>query len=194
MPRMRYSKRLLSDDLSTVRQAASEINAGLPVSQASDAGASKVEPAKITRTSDNQRRKPAKSARARPVKKKQSSLPALRAKAWAAFSRYIRYGVAGEWELVLCVSCGNPYRPAEMHAGHFIHCSKQSPLSYDERNIHPQCRQCNYYGMQGLAAIRYTVYMQQTYGPGIVDELMAMKHDKRYLKRAELEAIVERYR
>lgn len=82
------------------------------------------------------------------------------------------------------------YPVEELHAGHFIHCSKQSALSYDERNIHPQCRQCNYYGMQGLAAIKYTQYMQDRYGPGIVDELIAMKHAKEYLKRADLEQII----
>lgn len=124
--------------------------------------------------------------------KKKASLPALRKKAWASFSKYIRYGE--DYGIVRCVTCGVAGTPQEMHAGHFIHCSKQSALSYDERNVHIQCRQCNYYGMQGLAAIKYTLFMQQTYGPGIVDELMAMKHSKEYLKRADLEEIIERYK
>jgi hypothetical protein len=126
--------------------------------------------------------------------KKKASLPALRKKAWASFSKYIRYRAAEGWNDVACVTCNTPYPRAELHAGHFIHCSKQSALSYDERNVHPQCRQCNYYGMQGLAAIKYTLFMQATYGPGIVDELMAMKHSKKYLKRADLEEIIERYK
>ena len=89
--------------------------------------------------------------------------------------------------------CGIYYPPAQMHAGHFIHCSKQSPLSYDERNVHAQCRQCNFYGMQGEAMIHYTLFMQQAYGPGIVEELLAIKHQKAYLKRADLEAIISKY-
>jgi hypothetical protein len=74
-----------------------------------------------------------------------------------------------------------------------VHCSKQSLLSYDERNVHPQCRQCNYYGMQGLAAINYTQFIIREYGPEVVDELKQMKHDKVYLRRPELEEIIARY-
>jgi len=48
--------------------------------------------------------------------------------------------------------------------------------------------------MQGEAAIKYTVYMQARYGPGIVDELLAMKHAKEYLKRSDLEQIIEKYK
>jgi hypothetical protein len=47
--------------------------------------------------------------------------------------------------------------------------------------------------MQGEAMIHYTRFMQQTYGPQIVDELLAMKHAKKYLKRADLEEIIANY-
>lgn len=128
------------------------------------------------------------------TKKRPTSLPALRKKAWAAFSVHIRSGAALHNGGAFCVTC-NAFAPwAELHAGHFVHCSKQSPLSYDERNVHPQCRQCNYYGMQGEAMIHYTAFMQANYGPGIVNELLAIKHAKNYLKRADLEAIIERYK
>lgn len=90
-----------------------------------------------------------------------------------------------------CVSCNRHYPWQEMHAGHFVHISKQHPLSYDRRNVHPQCRQCNYYGMQGEAMIRYTQFMVRTYGEGIVDELIEAKHKLPYLKRGELEDLIE---
>jgi hypothetical protein len=48
--------------------------------------------------------------------------------------------------------------------------------------------------MAGLAAVKYTLYVQKRYGPGIVEELLAIKHSKNYLKRAELEAIIEKYK
>jgi hypothetical protein len=48
--------------------------------------------------------------------------------------------------------------------------------------------------MQGEAMIHYTRFMQSTYGPGIIDELLEIKREKSYLKRADLEAIIERYR
>ena len=126
-------------------------------------------------------------------RKKQTSLPRLRANAWAAFSKHVRTLGRTTYH-THCVTCGLTVPSVELHAGHFIHCSKQSPLSYDERNVHPQCRQCNFYGMQGEAAIKYTVYMQARYGPGIVDELLAMKHAKEYLKRSDLEQIIEKYK
>jgi len=81
----------------------------------------------------------------------------------------------------------------DAQAGHYIHCSRQSPLSYAERNVHLQCRKCNYYGGQEIF-IRYSQFMVATYGSGIIDELLAIKHAKHYLKRAELEAIIERYK
>jgi hypothetical protein len=123
-------------------------------------------------------------------RKSKRSMPSLVRAAWAAFSRHVRSTDDG-WPS--CVSCGISLPWQSMHAGHFVHCSKRSPLSYDPRNVHPQCRQCNYYGMQGLAAIRYTQYMQREYGEGIVDELMAKKHDKVYLKRDDLEKIIAQY-
>lgn len=120
---------------------------------------------------------------------KKPSLATLRKKAWSLMSKSVRHtGNA----YVPCVTCGRMYPPEEIHAGHFIHISKQHPLSYDPRNIHPQCRQCNFYGMQGEAAIKYTQWMVREYGEGIVDELLELKRSAPYLKRAELEELIER--
>lgn len=120
---------------------------------------------------------------------KKPSLATLRKKAWSLMSKSVR-DVGNAY--LPCVSCERMYPWQEMHAGHFIHISKQHPLSYDPRNIHPQCRQCNYYGMQGEAAIRYTQYMVREYGPGIVEELLEYKRTKPYLRRGELEELIER--
>jgi hypothetical protein len=125
--------------------------------------------------------------------KKKPSLPSLVKKAWAAWSKHVRTQWANVDGYCYCVSCGKASQWTEMHAGHFVHCSKQSPLSYDPRNVHPQCVSCNYYGMQGLAAINYTQFIIKEYGSHVVDELKQMKHSKVYLKRAELEEIIERY-
>lgn len=127
-------------------------------------------------------------------KKAQTSLPALRKKAFAMFSKHVRYGAVDDSGHVRCVSCGASLLPQEAHCGHLIHAGRQSPLSYDKRNCHPQCRNCNFFGMQGLAAVKYTLYVQQKYGPGIVEELLAIKHSKVYLKRPDLEAIIDAYR
>lgn len=120
---------------------------------------------------------------------KKPSLASLRKKAWALMSKKVRD--TGNTYL-FCVSCDRMYPWKEMHAGHFIHISKQHPLSYDPRNVHPQCRQCNYYGMQGEAMIRYTQFMVREYGEGIVDELLELKRTAPYLKRRELEELIEK--
>jgi hypothetical protein len=128
----------------------------------------------------------------RKASRKKPSLSALKRKAWAAFSRHVRQKEAADG-YGKCVTCSTVLRWQEAHAGHFVHASRQSPLSYDERNVHLQCPQCNYYGMQGLAPIRYTQYMQARYGEPVVEELLAMKHSGIYLRRAELEDVIARY-
>lgn len=128
------------------------------------------------------------------MKKRKASLSTLREKAWKTFSAFIRQKHANHAGECACVTCGT-WRPwQELHAGHFVHASRQSPLSYDERNVHPQCPQCNYYGMQGLAMINYTQFIIGKYGEAVVEELKAMKHAKTYLRRSELETVIARYR
>ena len=109
------------------------------------------------------------------------------------WSQFVRQDEADHLGNITCITCGAYLRWQDAHACHFVHCSKQSPLSYRRENIHAGCVSCNVYGHGGSAMIRYTLFMQQTYGPQIVDELLAIKHQKRYLKRADLEAIVEKY-
>ncbi len=127
------------------------------------------------------------------VKSKKLGLPTLRRKAWALFSQYIRQKHANFAEMVKCVSCEQWIPWKDAHAGHFVHASKQSRLSYDERNVHPQCVACNYYGMKGMAAIQYTLFMLRVYGREVIDELTAMKYSKQYLKRSDLEQLIEKY-
>jgi hypothetical protein len=126
------------------------------------------------------------------AKAKRPKLSALAKKAWGLFAKQVKQGAADHSGFVRCVSCGTYIPWQSAHAGHFVHCSKQSPLSYDKRNVHPQCRQCNYYGMQGLAAIRYTQFIQSKYGSEVVNELLDAKHSKIYMKRLELEELIEK--
>lgn len=69
----------------------------------------------------------------------------------------------------------------------------QHPLSYDERNVAPQCARCNFFGAKGMASIDYAVWMINKYGPGIVEELKIRKSEP-YLRRAELEELIKRLR
>jgi hypothetical protein len=41
-------------------------------------------------------------------------------------------------------------------------------------NIHPQCAYCNQYAMPfGIAAHKYTIYMQKLYSTEVVDQMLA---------------------
>lgn len=100
----------------------------------------------------------------------------------------VRRGAADHTDTVSCVSCGRRLPWKDAHAGHFIHISKQHPLSYDRRNIHPQCCACNFFGMsggKGMAKIEYTLGLQRMYGPAIVEELKLRKTEP-YYRRAEM--------
>ena len=72
-----------------------------------------------------------------------------------------------------------------MDAGHWFHASKQSAVTYDHRNIHPQCTYCNKY--LGGARDEYAVYIKNRYGAHVLDELQTLKHQGHILRRQELE-------
>lgn len=93
------------------------------------------------------------------------------------FQMYIRY--RDNWT---CVVCGKHIEPTEekakmyLHAGHYISRSKTS-LLLDEKNVHAQCRECN--GQQNWEGIdpRYTQYIINKYGIGILDYLNKKKNE-----------------
>ena len=62
-----------------------------------------------------------------------------KAKAWSVFSEFVRRKDADQWGIVSCFTCPARKHWKKMQAGHFQH----GRLDYDERNVHPQCPQCN---------------------------------------------------
>lgn len=78
-----------------------------------------------------------------------------------------------------------------MHAGHFV---KRQHLAtrYLAENCHPQDPYCNTY--RGGALIEYTLFMQKTYGPEVVEELLRLKSTTRKFTRTDLEELIERYK
>jgi len=128
----------------------------------------------------------------KPKRKKLPSIKSLKNKAWKLMSEHVRKNRVSVHILgdgcCECVTCGcvKPYK--EMHAGHFIHASKGSLVSYDDRNIHPQCPKCNTY--QGGNLIEYTLYIQKAYGDQTIEELKQLKHT--IMKRADYEEVISR--
>lgn len=96
------------------------------------------------------------------------------------FSKYIllRDAIPPDRDCVRCCTCGRILirLSRHSHAGHFI--SKgmggSSGVYFDERNVHPQCYNCNKW-MQGNA-IEYHAYMLKCYGADIVEELRRKHH------------------
>lgn len=123
-----------------------------------------------------------------PKRKKLPAIKTLKAKAWKLMSLKTRSSNANFAGTVACVTCGSVLHWKEIHAGHFIHASKGSFVSYDDRNIHPQCCGCNTY--RGGMLIEYTLFIQEKFGNEVIDELKQKKQT--IMKRADLNEVIER--
>lgn len=100
-----------------------------------------------------------------------------RRKALDAIQKLARVSEADDNGYCQCVSCGTLAHWSEMDGGHYIPKGNSSYWSLDIRNVHPQCKGCNGYGMKfGTAAQEYTKWMIDYYGREFVDQ---MERDKR---------------
>lgn len=75
-----------------------------------------------------------------------------------------------------CVSCG---KYTTLQAGHFYSAGKYAGLRFDDRNIHGQCLQCNYYGSMETGAA-YERELRNRLG---IVELERLHQDAARLKR-----------
>lgn len=65
-----------------------------------------------------------------------------------------------------CVSCGK-YK--ELQAGHYYSGGHHSCVKFDERNIHGQCKQCNYFLHGNLTP--YRIELEKRIGKDAIQEL-----------------------
>lgn len=98
------------------------------------------------------------------------TLSRAKKRAWTAMSLYIRLKYADHNGMVKCVTCPAVKHYKDMHAGHFIPKKRGNAIYLLEENVHPQCPQCNTFN--GGMLIEYTKFIQDTYGPEKVDELL----------------------
>lgn len=137
----------------------------------------------------------ARISRAKKAKKKRARLitiPKLKKKVWAEFSIYIRTRDADEFGYVQCATCParHLWNSGEIHAGHWIH----GRLDFDERNIHGQCRNDNFYSHTKVNTA-YAVFMAKTYGAEVMDELRLLSNTRaNKYSRAELDELYLKYR
>ena len=118
----------------------------------------------------------------------------LRKKALELAQKLARLEGADDNGYCTCVTCGVVDHYKCFDGGHFISKGSSSRWSLDDRNIWPQCKGCNGFGMKdGTAQITYTIYMQEKYGVDFVDEMLATKKDLFKISTAEYRDLISDY-
>jgi hypothetical protein len=79
------------------------------------------------------------------MKRTKNTLSKAKAKAWKAFSLWVRMKSKGYGEHVPCYTCGNLKLRKEINAGHGIG-GRNNAILFEERVVRPQCVGCNLYG------------------------------------------------
>jgi hypothetical protein len=90
-----------------------------------------------------------------------------------------------------CCSCGQLIHWTDGDAGHFVGRANHT-LKWDERNVHLQCRQCNY--MKDGDRIGYHNFMVENYGQETVEELRRLAKTVRKWRKPELQEMIDTYR
>lgn len=124
-------------------------------------------------------------------KGKAPTVSRLKKKADQAFSEFIRRNAADENGMVRCVTC-NVVKPwQQQQAGHY---EKRgvNPLRYDERNCHPQCVGCNVF--QNGNYPKYAIFMVETYGQSILQQLRSEAQVTKQWKAWELTELIDHYK
>lgn len=129
--------------------------------------------------------------KAKPKKRKQPSVAALREKAAVLLQKLVRMKAADPLGHCGCVTCGKIAHWKEMQGGHFIERGKAATKLVEE-NVHPQCPYCNQWGMkQTTTVLKYRDYMVAMYGEKFVAELEQQARQVCKQSRSEIEAIAD---
>ena len=110
-----------------------------------------------------------------------SKLARLKDNVWDLCSEYIRRRDLGR-----CFTCGDIRSWKEQNAGHFVH-GKETPIYFDEVNLHCQCVNCNKWNSGRLDV--YSGKLISKYGSKKVQWLLAQKYKLHHYTIKELEAL-----
>lgn len=103
----------------------------------------------------------------------------------ALFQRLVRLRAIGPDGKLTCCSCGKRDFPGKhFDAGHWIGRSKAATI-FDARNCHPQCVECNRFGV-GAVRAGYDEFMRKRYGQEVMDELVRLSNTTKQWTREEL--------
>lgn len=113
------------------------------------------------------------------AKRKAKTPQQLKKQCLEALQKLVRLKAADDQGFCKCTTCEviKPWNDG-MQGGHFLAKGGSSRWALEEENVHPQCMQCNAFGMNGgAAAVNYTLFMQDTYGRDFVEEMIATKSE-----------------
>jgi len=111
-------------------------------------------------------------AKQKKPKVKVKSLAALLEDAAKSCQKFVRLQSADENGMCKCWTCGVSKHWQDMQGGHFIERGKKA-TKIDETNVHPQCRQCNQWGMKNTSTVlAYREAMIEYYGADYVEKLI----------------------
>lgn len=122
------------------------------------------------------------------IKRKQSD---LHKELMGYFKKWVRLnGADKDTGIVECYTCGVKlpimvlgnrgwHLNAKIHAGHFCH----SKLDFDERNLKPQCENCNIWN-SGKREY-YSAHLEKDYGYGIIQNLITLANCYSHTKKTE---------
>jgi len=119
---------------------------------------------------------------------KKKALPKLKNQALELIQLLVRVKAADDNGYCKCVTCDTVSQWNDgMQGGHFISRGKTKWCLVEE-NIHPQCRDCNGFGMKyhNKEAV-YTIYMQEMYGHEFVQNMLDTQGEVIKLSRFDLE-------
>jgi len=120
-------------------------------------------------------------------------LSTAKARAWKAFSEYIRRSYADDNGYVSCVTCGTTRQWNDrIDAGHYIPKSRGNAIFLVEENVHPQCKGCN--RSEGGAHEYYYKFMLEMYGEHGIEELRQLSKTTVHYKVSELLELEIKYK
>lgn len=128
------------------------------------------------------------SKRSKP--RKPPSVSKLKKEADRLFSLYVRQKDIDHDGNTKCVTCGKVAHWKNLQAGHYISRNHLS-TRWEELNVFPQCVGCNIWG-RGKHD-EYAIYLIEKYGNNILELLHKQKQQITRMKRADYEALIEKY-
>lgn len=105
------------------------------------------------------------------------------------FSQFIRIKAADEYGMAVCVTCGVRRRWNVLQAGHWITRDRWA-TRYDERNVHPQCENCN---SSRAKDGEMKIYITENLGADVPDDLRLAARKPSGLNRAVVRGLIDEY-